>query len=493
MSNRGIPYLSKRLFLLGLNCPKALYLEKYHKELKEDPSDELEALFQSGFEVDEMARQLFPGGVEIPYEDLSFDEQLDLTSGEMKRRTPVIYQAAFSFENTFVKTDILKKKGKKWDLYEVKGSTSVNDELHINDLGVQYYVIKGSGIQIDRAYIVHVNNEYVRQGGIEVEKLFRIVDCTETVLERQGSIKEELTAMRKMLSGSMPETDIGEQCDDDCAFYGYCWQHVPENSIFSIESKWIDKFAYYNRGIVRLEDLPEQELDDLQKMYVSAYLHHAEFTNRESIGDFLSSLRYPLYFLDFETVYLVPVPMFEGTMPYQQIPFQYSLHWLKNTDSPLEHSEYLGRPGTDPRRELIEKLLLEIPSDACVLVYDQTFEKRILHSLAEWFPEHGDKIRRIIDNIRDLMVPFRDKDYYHRDLWGSYSLKYVLPALVPEMGYDEMAIQNGGMAADAYMRMYYSTDPQEIERIRRALLEYCKLDTLAEVKVLERLQSLLKQ
>ena len=293
-----------------------------------------------------------------------------------------------------------------------------------------------------------------------------------------------------MLKGSMPAIDIGEYCTNpyDCDFRGYCWQHIPKQSVFSIKGRGLRKFDLYYQGIVNLQDVPDELLSYEQKIQKMADLAKTDFINPEKIKEFLATLWYPLYFLDFET-FMSPIPMFDGTRPYQHVPFQYSLHYLENENAPLQHQEFLAAPNTDPRKELLEKLLREIPDNACVLAYHKSFEIGRLKDLAEWYPEHRDKIETIISNMRDLADPFRQKDYYCYQMEGSYSLKAVLPALVNDLSYNGMAISDGNMAMDAYYRMCNETDATEIERIRNALLEYCRLDTLAMVKILEKLKN----
>ncbi|MCW9096663.1 MAG: DUF2779 domain-containing protein, partial [Ignavibacteriaceae bacterium] len=192
---------------------------------------------------------------------------------------------------------------------------------------------------------------------------------------------------------------------------------------------------------------------------------------------------------DFETTFMVPIPMFDETRPYQQVPFQYSLHYLEKENAKLQHYEYLAPAQDDPRKELLEKLLKEIPENACVLVYNKTFEIGVLKDLATWLPEYSEQIENIVQNIRDLMAPFRRKDIYRWEMKGSYSIKYVLPALVSEMNYKEMEISDGGMASSAWFNMWALEDLKETEKIRKALLEYCKMDTLAMVSILDKLNN----
>jgi hypothetical protein len=481
-------YLSKSLFIRGLQCHKSLYLHKYNPELKDELSEEQEAKFQTGINVGIYAQKLFPDGVEIIWEDASLSNQIKQTKAEIQRGTKVIYEAAFSYDNVFVKVDILRKTEIGWEIYEVKGSTALKDVYH-DDIAIQYYVLKGSGLPVSKAFLVHINNQYVRKGEIEVDKLFTIQDLSNDVIEKQKSIKDEIYKMREMLKSQEPNIDIGGHCTDpyDCDFFGYCWKHIPENSVFSLKCAGPNKFDLYRQGVIHLEDIPIGILPQSQRIQLEGALYKKNITNKKAVKKFLDTLWFPICFLDFETTFMVPIPMFEETRPYQQVPFQYSLHYLENEDAELQHFEYLAPANGDPRKELVEKLLNKIPKNACVLVYNKTFEIGVLNDLAKWFPEYSEQIKRIIRNIRDLMIPFRRKDIYRWEMGGSYSIKYVLPALVPEMNYKEMEISDGGMASSAWLNMLALENLEETEKTRKALLDYCKMDTLAMVSILDKL------
>lgn len=489
LKKQGTVYLSKSLFIRGLQCHKSLYLHKFKPELKDEISDEQEALFESGSEVGIIAQGLFPGGVEIPYEENNYAGQVEKTKAEIKKGAKIIYEAAFSHDNLFVKVDLLKKGKRGWEIYEVKSSTKVED-VHINDTAVQYYALKGNRLKVATAAVVHINNKYVRKGVIEPDKLFTIADVTPEVTKKQRFVKAELTKLQNMLCDNMPGVDIGKHCDSPypCDFKGYCWQHIPDDSVFAIKRKGVDKFALYRQGIVEMKDVPLDILNKKQCIQVKSFIRKEEIIDKAAIKAFLKTLWYPMYFLDFETVY-TPVPLFDGLRPYQQLPFQYSLHSLSKAGAKLKHSEFLAMPGVDPGKGLIEGLLADIPSDACIIAYT-SFEASRINELGERFPEHKEALERLIKNIRDLSKPFNSMDYYHWQFYGSFSLKAVLPQLVPELSYEGLDIRHGGMAVEAYLQMANSKDRAETKKIRQALLEYCKLDTLAMVKVLEKLREI---
>jgi hypothetical protein len=481
-------FISKSQFLSGLQCPKSLYLHKNHPELMDEISESKEALFQSGREVSIIAQDLFPSGVTIPYDDTSLSKQLAHTRTEIAKGTDALYEAAFSYEGLFIKTDIIKKGKKGWELYEVKNSTKIKD-LHLEDVAFQYYVLTKAGIPVSKACLVHINNQYVRNGDLEVDKLFMPNDLTEAIIDKQELIEEEIKRQREILSKGMPEIDVGEYCSDpyDCAFMGHCWQHIPEESVFTLKGRGIKQFDLYRQGIIHLKDVPLTSLPTHGKVQLECYLDKKSVINKEALKEFLNSIWYPLCFLDFET-FMGPIPLYDGTKPYQQVPFQYSLHYLKDENAEPKHFEYLATPNVDPRKELIKKLLSEIPENACIVVYNMTFEKGILNNLKNWFPEYSERIDDIISNLRDLMSPFKNQDYYSWQMQGSYSIKAVLPALIPELNYDGLEITDGDMAMLAYKRMCESKDPSEIETIRKALLKYCRLDTIGMAQILGKLR-----
>ncbi len=481
--------LSKSKFMRGLQCQKALYLTVHQPELAGPVSAEQEAIFESGSEVGELAHGLFPGGVFIPYDRHNHGEQIAMTKREIDKGTEVIYEAAFSHDGVFVKADILRMGPGGWEIYEVKSSASMKD-YHVPDVAVQYYVLAGSGLGVSRAFIVHINNEYVRRGAIELEKLFTFNDVTADVEGRQGAVREEIARQKAMLAGDVPAIDIGPYCTYpfDCDFHGHCWRDVPEVSVFSLKGNRKIGFSLYGSGVVDLRDVDPEGLPAAQRQQLEAMLGEKVCVLKDEIRKFLDSIRYPVYFLDFET-FLTAIPPYDGIRPYQQVPYQYSLHRIEHEGGPLKHSEYLAPAGTDPREGLARKLMGEIPEDACVIAYVAGFEKGVLGDIARWFPEYAGKIGKITGSMIDLAYPFQKRLYYHWQFNGSYSLKAVLPVIVPGLSYDGMEVSDGGMAMEAYFRMQEITDDAEMEKLRKAMLEYCKLDTFAMVRVLDVLKS----
>lgn len=485
-------HLSKSQFIRGLQCQKSLWLLKNRPELQAQMDVATQTKHEQGSMVGILAQQLFPGGDTVEYDPQNFPGMLSFTQQLLKNGATTIYEAAFSFDDIFIKVDILHKGKNGWEIHEVKSSTEVKD-IHLNDVAIQHYVLTGNGINVSQTTVIHINNEYVRHGELDIRKAFKIVDVSDQVLARRGQIQSELSSLRKAVGQGMPERDIGLYCNEPypCDFQGVCWEHVPDYSIFNLNRlNKKKKFDLYYQGVLRFDEIPAgYPLTDAQMVQVQGDLSGKTLIDNESIRLFLDELWFPLYFLDFET-FQQPIPLFEGLSPYQQIPFQYSLHYLETEGGGLQHKEYLAREGSDPRKELAERLVADIPETACVLVYNQAFEKGVIQNLAKYFPDLRNGLLAIHDNIRDLMRPFQQKDYYVPQMKGRYSIKCVLPALVSDLSYAGLEISNGGEAMGAYGSLHLVENMEEREKIRRALLEYCKLDTLAMVRIYEKLKNL---
>lgn len=477
--------LSKSRYIRGLQCHKSLWLYTHDRDLRKI-SKFATASFDQGNEVGELARDIFPGGKFIEFVGVSFDDQISETQKALKT-AKVIYEATFSYGGVLVKADILRKVGRSWELYEVKAS---NDKkpVHLDDIAVQYYVITGSGVPVSKTFVTHLNKEYVRKGDLDVQALFASEDVTADIKEKQAGIKAEIERQQKMLAGkNAPKIDIGPQCGKPygCDFMKHCWKNIPENSVLDLAGSAAKKWALYKEGIVKMEDIPLDKLKGLQLQQVKTYLDKKLVVDRVGLKDFLNDIWYPLYYLDFET-FMPAVPPYDGLRPYQQIPFQYSLHIQKRAGGKLNHKEFLAKPNCDPRKELLGSLLDEIPSGACVLVYYQPFEKARLKDLALQFPRKAKQINAIIDNVRDLLVPFKGRSLYSWKQQGAHSIKKVLPAFIKGMSYEGLEVGDGGEAIEAYQKMcVVADDPKELSKIRKALLEYCCQDTLAMVRLLE--------
>ncbi|MBF24939.1 MAG: hypothetical protein CMP49_00240 [Flavobacteriales bacterium] len=486
-------YLSKSTFIKGLQCEKSLYLHKYHSNLSDDTNLQQQAIFDRGTRVGELAQQLFPGGVDAsPRDYTQYFESIKDTQKLIKDGVEVIYEAGFCFNNVICFIDILVKKKGRWYAYEVKSSTKLTD-VYIIDASLQYYVMQNTGLDIANISIIHINNTYNRFGPLDLKKLFNFVIVTKDAINNNNYIKNKLLELHSVLAQkSIPNIAIGPHCTTpyNCDFKGYCWSHVPEYSIFNLSrlNKKI-KWTLYGRGVMDLSQIPlDANLSDNQKIEIDSYMNQTEIIHKIKIRKFVNSLSSELYHLDFET-YQSVVPYFDNVKPYQQIPFQYSAHYEHN--QMVAHSEYLAKDSlTDCREDFIKNLIRDMKQDGDILVYNISFERSCINELIRCFPQYQSELLAIIDRMKDLMLPFKERWYYTPKMKGSYSIKYVLPALVPSLSYDCLEINNGNLASLTFANIHNVTDEEEVGVIRKNLLEYCKRDTLAMVKILDVLKSI---
>ena len=490
--------ISKSNFLSGTQCHKKLYFDKFRKDLIQETEESQESLFELGHEVGALARQYFPGGMDATPENYSdFSQSITNTAQWTKNKTETIYEAAFSADGVFAALDILHlKKGKLWAI-EVKSSADIKD-YHKTDAALQYWVMNKAGVKPDKFYIMHINNAYIKNGPIDVSQLFTLADVTNEVIANQDWVTSKLGELKNVLEQKKePNIEIGKHCSDpfSCGFQHHCWKHVPENSVFDLYSARGKDWQLYDAGVLHLKDVDENtiKLNHRQKLQVNGAKQGESYIDKASIANFLKDWQFPLYFFDFETVF-PGIPVLDGTRPFQQVPFQFSLHVL---DTEVKHHEFLANPrwfdeksDKDPRKELIKALKACISKKGSVVAYNASFEINVLKDLAIAFPEDKIFIDDLISRFVDLLVPFRSAWYYLPPMGKSASIKSVLPALAPEFSYDDLEIGNGSDASNIFLSMIKRTFDGDEKATREALKKYCDRDTYGMVILYQKLKEL---
>jgi hypothetical protein len=445
--------ISKSDYMLFLRHPAWLWLKKNDPK-KIPPVDEsTQAMFDAGHQFEPYAESLFPEGVTLGFSD--YDEYRSLpqrTQDAIARGDQVLFQPRFEWQDFTCICDIVSFVGDdEADLYEIKASTSAKVD-HEFDLALQIAVLEGAGLGVRNILVIHVNNQYVRHGEIEADKITTITDVTDKVRARgEATAKYMPMALAVANSSQMPDPDpslakLGSKND---------WLKIYEN-IYPPEPKvW-----------------PEDTRPEI---------------DAKEIKNFLEGLQYPLYFLDYETMSSL-IPYFDGHRPYQQVPMQYSLHVLRSPDAELEHKEFLHRDNSDPALPLTKQLIQDIGTEGSVIVWYEGFEKSRNTELGDMFPEYKDAMEAINDRVVDLIIPFKQKWYDDPRFEGSASIKKVLPVLCPELSYKTLGIQEGGSAQRLWMEAVLDgTRADEKDKILTDLLEYCGLDTLAMVEIYRKL------
>ena len=484
--------MSKSKYCRGIQCEKILWLEENRPDLigKKD-----ESRMKTGQNVGEIAKGIFGDYTDIAY-DKDMAKRVEMTKDALDDGSEIITEASFLFDDNFCSVDILKNLSNGVEIYEVKSSTEIKD-VYLDDISYQYFVLEKCNLNVKKAAIVYINNEYIRGDELDLNQLFRIEDITDIARQKQDEIKSNIDAIRDFMQNhgplSEPSSEIDMHCFNpyECEFWDYCTRDLPKPNVFDIHGMWKSKkIEKYHEGKVSFEDLKNEKLNPKYLQQIDFEINGREpKINMQAICDVLDSLKYPLYFIDYETCQHA-IPEFPKTKPYQQIPFQYSLHIIRNEGGPLEHREFLADENDENMiRTFAESMIGDMGGDGSVIVYNKAFESSRNREIGEMYPEYKSEMERFNSNIVDLMVPFKSRDYYTKEMKGSYSIKYVLPALYPDdpdLDYHALpVVHNGGEASAAFLTLKDKT-ADEREEIRHGLLEYCKLDTLAMVKIWEK-------
>lgn len=493
-------YLSKSKYCKAIQCKKILWLDRYKIEEKEETARK--SVLENGTKVGMLAKGLFG-----KYEDVAYNENLSImverTKELLNYKPNIITEASFEYNRNFCSVDILKNDKDGVEIYEVKSSTDIHD-IYIDDIAYQYFILSKVGLTIKKANLVFINKEYIRHGELEIQKLFTIEDVTETIKEKQNEIEIMLKEIDEFMEqhgeNNEPDMNLGMQCMKpyECSYWKYCTRDLPKPNVFDIANMRTDKkFERYNNGLISFEDLGHEEMNSKYLEQIDFELHNLEpKINKEAIRELMNSLKYPLYFIDFETFQLA-IPEYEGTKPYQQLPFQYSLHIMRKENGEIEHKEFLAQvEDKDFIRHFAESMIHDIPDNGSVIIYNNSFESARINEMAKMYPDLAKELQRINSQIVDFLVPFRNRDYYMKEFQGSYSIKKVLPALYPndsELDYHQLpVVHNGEEASDTFLSLR-GKSKEEQEVLRKGLLEYCELDTYAMVKIWQKFKEILQE
>jgi hypothetical protein len=481
--------LSKSKYLNGLQCLKYLWLTFHDKGKVPPPDAATQHAFDEGHHIGELAKQLFPEGIDLANED--FMGNIRKTRDALTANRP-LFEAGFYVDGYFSRLDILKPVGDgSWDIYEVKGSTSVKD-INIHDVSFQRHCARKAGLDIRKCFLVHINNRYVKNGEINVHQLFNVVDITEQVLAVADDVEDRSREMWATIDlPECPDIGIGPHCSDpyDCPVT-WCRESLPEHNIFNLHRGGKKCFDMFNQGIFFVKDIPDSiKLSASQQIQKTCEINGEPFIDKETLHDFLDSLQYPLYYLDFET-FSPAVPIYDGTRPYQRVPFQFSLHIVSRPGAKPQHYGFLADENSDPRPAFLSELKQRLGDSGNIIVYNQSFEKGVLQEQGEAFPDYSSWVEATCQRVVDLYRPFQKFSYYHPLQQGSTSVKKVLPALTGK-GYNNLDIAKGDVASLAYFNLVNGIyDFEAKQKIRQDLETYCSLDTEGMIWIMDRLREL---
>ena len=505
MANRKSKYLTKTRFVNGLACPKWLWLAFNAPDRLPVAGESSQHRLDEGRRIGELARQCFPKGILV--ESKTVEENVSQSTELVKKRVP-LFEAGFlhSDKLSYARADVLVPVGKdQWDLVEVKGTTEVKEE-HIPDMAFQHRVYSDAGLKIRRCLVLHLNKAYVRSGEVDLTALFEEEDVTQGVAALAPDIPATVNELLQVSRASAaPEFGRGEpfhKDEDGIHTDDAVWKEHPDSDLMELyyggkkALGWLETGTYW-----RIRDVPRGEFKGngarQQAIQQEAYNSGRPHIDQAKLSSFLKSLQYPLHFLDFET-FQPAIPLFDDSWPYQQVPFQFSLHVVEKPGAKAHHHGYLSMEAKDPREGFAEALRTVLGTHGHVVAWNASFERGCLKELAAHLPEHAGWLGEVDARFVDLLVPFRNFDYYHPAQRGRASIKAVLPAMMGK-GYDDLAISDGGSASLAYLEAVWGhiygveVPKEQVEATKRNLEAYCGRDTEAMVWIVEKLARLCRE
>ena len=483
--------LTKSKYIIGLQCPKYLWTAVNAKEQIPPPDLATQHRFDEGSKVGEFATKLYPMGTFVKGD---FMENIRKSKTLLAERRP-LFEAGFMVNNCFSRVDILNPvEDDAWDIIEVKSATKTK-EVNIDDVSFQRYCYENAGIKIRKCFLMHINNQYVRQGDIDPQQLFTLEDITEEVEKASHGIEVRIKDMLEIINSAKPEEEIGPHCSDPyaCPLIKECWKFLPKNHVFNLYRGKKLGNDLFQSGILAIKDIPEDyKLSVKQRIQLNCAKSEQTHIDKEALSNFISQLEYPIHFLDFET-YSTVIPLYDNLKPYQRVPFQFSLHILNSLNDKPQHYSFLAEGSDDPRRAFLDNMKKMIGEKGSIVVYNQAFEIGVMKELVAIFPEDEEWVSSIIKRVEDLLIPFRAFDYYNPSQQGSASVKKVLPALTGKT-YDNMDIHEGEGASIEYARITHTEVTEEDrQKIRADLEEYCGLDTEGLIFILRELDKIINQ
>ena len=476
--------LSKSRILAGHQCPRRLYLETFHKELAEVGA-EAQRLFAIGHEVGEIAQRLHPSGILIQHQD-DLSRALEETRQLLAQASSApLFEATFSQSGVLVRVDILERNTAGLVLTEVKAATSVKEQYY-PDCAIQAWVVEQAGYHLDSINLAHIDNSFVYEEEGNYTGLLHTEDVSGEVGELLPEVAEWVRICHETLAGDMPDIEVGPQCHTpyECPFYHYCNTNDIEYPVTTLPRAGKLSQVLKEEGIVDIREIPPGRLTNSAHIRVQEAVLSGKPILDPDARSIVRALSYPRYYLDFETIAFA-VPIWLGTRPYQQLPFQWSCH-IEEATGDIRHEEFLDISGTAPMRRFAERLIEALGDSGPVIVYNAAFENRIMHELAGMFPDLAPGLEAIMARVFDLL-PVARKHYYHPAMHGSWSIKAVLPTIAPDLDYKMLEeVQHGGEAQEAYLECIHpDTTPERKKALEAHLKNYCALDTLAMVRISE--------
>jgi len=490
--------LTKSLYTQYLKCPTSMWLKKHAKEELPEPGEHDLFIMGQGNKFEEVVRKTYKDAIHI---ETYGEEAVEETKNAVESGATAIFQATVSADGYLVMADVLVRgKKDKWEIHEVKASTREDTtkgekrakKKHFPDVAFQKMVFVKAGFDIESVSLVYLNKDYVKLGEVDPEAIKEVFDVTELVEDIALETEEQAKKAKRILNlEERPEitecpcqvSPRSSSAQDRCPCPQYCYSDLPEFSVFDIPDLTSKRaIKLYNSGIHSLSQCESASFSDRQGVCIEVQKSGKPHIEKELLKSTLEELQYPLLFLDYET-FSQAIPLFDDYKPWQHVVFQYSLHVLESPDAELQHYEFLWEDLSDPAPELAKALEQQAGYEGTVIVWNKTFECSKNKEMGELVSKYHDFFESLNSRIFDLMSVVHDHLYLHPDFKCRESIKNVLPALCPELSYDNLDVQGGTEALLLWNKMVHGEVDKEATR--EGLLRYCERDTLAMVKLYE--------
>ena len=494
MTENTRPTLSKSRFLSGSQCHLRIWNDTHARDLATDTGTSLQGVYDTGHEVGELACKRYPGGHLVAQNHLQFRDALAETQRVLKQGSvSALFEAAFEHEGLIARADIIEQLSSGgWRLIEVKSTTGLK-EIFVLDVAFQLIILRAAGLDVRDAAVMTLDRSYVYHGkSLDLARLFQLHPVMEQCEKLIHTVGEDARKMQSLIADSTPpDIEIGDHCFEpyQCPYFAHCTRDViwPEHGINELPSLHPNRRTELEEaGIEEIQDIPDDfPLTNLQRI-VCESVREQQLLVHGNVSSMLANIKPPIRYLDFET-FAPAIPRFAGTRTYDAIPFLFSVHTGHDSDT-VEHIDYLYEQDDDPRPYIVQRLIEALGSEGSICTYSH-YEHTVLNSLANAIPDRADELAAISARLFDLLPVVRNS-IYHPEFRGSFSIKSVLPVLVPGMGYDDLEISDGQTASVLYIQALKNSKVKVRRKAFNDLRAYCERDTLAMVRLHHGLQQL---
>lgn len=473
-------YFSKSQVLKGLECPFSFWQGIHNPGARKQDSEQFQIHYNLQYrEVFRLFKKFLLSEMILQNQNLSFNKPL--------------FKLQFNFQQFSADIDALVKTGEEWELFLLKLASNIK-KTHIKEAAFQLYILKNLNWKIKTIKLVTINPKFYYENEIIVKDYFVIYDITSKTVSSLDDLQKDLEKFLEYSNYTNSQIQNLPKCKSikDCRNISFCY-NINSPQILELRESGQLLSEFLDKQIFSFEQIPDTvELNRIQKIQVEATLNNREYINFQEIHFFLKKLKYPVYFLDFETINPVK-PLYKYSRPFEHIPFLLYMFILDSPSSELKEQYFVEDFQSDPRRGILEILSKTITKEGTILCFNDLIEKGCLRAASQVYPEYIEWFESIQNNFLDISILFKNLHYYHPKQKGKASLKAVLEPMTG-LNYEDLEIQDGGIANFEFLKLKISKRvmPDEKEQVVQKILNYCRRDAFALFKILEKLYNVVR-